>query len=430
MSAPRIRADLLVRGAASLATIAGPPGPFAGERAGEVGLVEDGSLACLGDRIVAAGKREDVENAVELAPGARVIEARGKCVLPGFVDPHTHIVFAGDRADEYARRQAGATYAEILAAGGGIIDTVRRTRAASDSELYDQSLRRLHRMVAAGTTAVEIKSGYGLDLATELRMLSVIRRLVETGPARVVPTLLAAHAVPPEYRERRQAYVDLVCEEIIPAAAEAGLARFCDVFREEGAFTLAESCRILETGLRYGLRPKLHADQLSAGGGARLAAELGAVSADHLDFADDAGLAALAAAGVVAVLLPSASLILRHREHAPGRRFIAAGVPVALATDCNPGSSPVESMPLVMSLACALQGLSPAEALVAATRNAAYAAGLGDEVGSLEPGKRADFLIVDAPNPNHIPYRMGVDLVEAVFIGGRQVIAKRAPEIV
>lgn len=425
----KIQADLLVSGAASLVTVGGPPGPFAGDRAGDLAAIPDASLAALNGRIVAVGPRGEVEPALALRREAQVLDARGRCVLPGLVDAHTHVVYAGDRADEYALRQKGASYAEILAAGGGILDTVRRTRAASADELVEQSRGRLRRMLAAGTTTLEIKSGYGLDLPSELRMLEAIDRLGYEEAPTVVPTFLGAHALPPEFRDRRAAYVDLVCEGMIPAVASADLARFCDVFCEEGAFSLAESRRILEAGLRHGLRPKLHADQLSPSGGALLAAELGAVSADHLDFVDEAGLRALARAGVIAVLLPGASLILRHREHAPARRFIEAGVPIALATDCNPGSCPIESLPLVTSLACALLGLTPAEAIVAATRNAAFAVGLGERTGSLEVDKAADLVILDAPAPHHLPYRFGVDLVRTVVISGHVVVDKESGNV-
>jgi imidazolonepropionase len=421
----RIEADLLVTGAATLATLAAAgAGPLVGANAGELGIVEDGALAALDGRIVAVGPRRAVETALRIRPEGRVLDVAGRCVLPGLVDPHTHIVFAGDRADEYARRQAGATYAEILAAGGGILDTVRRTRAASTESLLASAGARLRRMLATGTTTVEIKSGYGLEVSSELRMLEVARRLDREGPARIVPTLLGAHALPPEYRPDRQAYIDLVCHEMIPRAAEEGLARYCDVFCEQGAFTLAETEQILETGIRHGLGAKIHADQLSAAGGAQLAARLGAVSADHLDFVDDDGLRLLAERQVVAVLLPGASLVLRHKEHAPARRLIAAGVPVALATDCNPGSCPIESMPIIISLACALLRMTPAEAIVAATRNPAYAVGLGDRVGSLEVGKRADLIVIDAPAPHYLPYRFGADLVRQVIVDGAVVVDK------
>jgi imidazolonepropionase len=421
----RIETDLLVTGAATIATVAAEShGPLAGARAGDLGTIEDSALAALDGRIVALGPRNQVEAAIRLRPGAQVLDAAGRCVLPGLVDPHTHIVFAGDRADEYSRRQAGATYAEILAAGGGILDTVRRTRAAPTEELLAGASARLRRMLATGTTTVEIKSGYGLEVSAELRMLEVARRLANSGPSRIVPTLLGAHALPPEYRQDRQAYVDLVCDEMIPRAATDGLARYCDVFCEQGAFTLSETERILETGIRHGLGAKIHADQLSAAGGAQLAARLGAVSADHLDFVDDDGLRLLAERQVVAVLLPGASLVLRHKEHAPARRLIAAGVPVALATDCNPGSCPIESMPIIVSLACALLGMTPGEAIVAATRNAACAVGLGDEVGSLEVGKRADLIVIDAPAPHYLPYRFGADLVRQVIVDGVVVVDK------
>ncbi len=424
----RIPADFLLSGAACLATVAGPPGPLAGRQAADLGELHDASLAAYQGRIVAVGWRGMVESKIDLAPGAIVINAAGKCVLPGFVDPHTHIVYAGDRADEYALRQAGATYAELLAAGGGILATVRRTRAATDDDLFRQSRARLRRMLAQGTTTVEIKSGYALDVAGELRMLRVAQRLGREESVGIVPTLLGAHALPPEFVGQRERYVDLVCEEMVPAAAAAGLAAFCDVFCEEGAFTVAESRRILEAGRHHGLRPKLHADQLSASGGALLAAELAAVSADHLDFVDEEGMRALAGAGVVAVLLPGASLILRHRRHAPARQLVEAGVPIAIATDSNPGSCPIESMPIIMGLACALLGLTPAEALVAATRNAAYAVGCGDRVGSLEVGKRADLVVVDAPAPHYLPYRFGQDLVQTVVIGGKVVVHKESSQ--
>ena len=420
----RIQADLLISGAASLVTVAGPAGPFAGPLAGHLGEIRQASLAALAGRIVAVGPKSEVEPRLALAPGAVVVDAAGRCVLPGLVDPHTHVVFAGDRADEYALRQSGATYGEILKAGGGILETVRRTRAASDEELSEQSRRRLRRMLALGTTTVEIKSGYGLDVPSELRMLRLAARLGEATPPRVVTTLLGAHAIPPAYARNREDYVDLVCDEMIPAVAAAGLASFCDVFCDVGAFDVRESRRVLEAGLRQGLRPKLHADQLAASGGALLAAELGAVSADHLDFVDEEGMRALAARGVIAVLLPGAALVLRHRRHAPARQLIEMGVPVALATDCNPGSCPIESLPLITSLACALLAMTPAEALVAATRNAAYAVGLGDEVGSLEVGKMADLIVVDAPAPHHLPYRFGTDLVRVVVVGGKVVVDK------
>ena len=421
---PRVAADLLVRDATCLATLASPPGPLRGPQAGELGLLFDASLAARGGRIVAVGPREQVAAQTELLPGATVLDARGRCVLPGLVDCHTHLVYAGDRADEYALRQSGASYQAILAAGGGIISTVRQTRAASDEDLLRAARARLARMLAQGTTTVEVKSGYGLDLATEIRLLEVADRLRSEGPARVVPTLLGAHALPPEYRERRHAYVDLVCERMVPEAAARGLATFCDVFCEEGAFTVAEAERVLRAGLAHGLRPKLHADQLSPGGGAELAAQLSAVSADHLDFAGEAGLAALGAARVIAVLLPGASLILRHSRHAAGRRFVAAGVPIALATDHNPGTCPIESLPLIMSLACALLGLTPAEAVVGVTRNAAYAVGLGDQIGSLEVGKLADLIVIDAPAPHHLAYRCGVDLVRTVVVDGQVIVDK------
>ena len=455
-------ATLLVEHASELATLAGPRGPRRGREQAEVGAVPDGAVAAGADgRILAAGPTAAVRAAVRLAPAARVIDATGRAVLPGFVDPHTHAVFAGDRADEFVRRLEGADYLEILAAGGGILSTVRATRAAPPEALQARAQRVLESMLLLGTTTVEIKSGYGLSTEAELKLLRVVRALRAAGPQTVVGTLLAAHAVPPEHRDDPEGYVRLVCEEIIPAVAAEGLATFCDVFCERGVFTVEQSRRVLEAGQAHGLAPKLHAEQKSHIGGTRLAAELGAASVDHLEYAADADLEALAraqappsdapqprpasplstgvesgqggevplpsahcplATGPVAVLLPGAAFMLREPRDAPARRLVERGVPVALATDFNPGTSPIRSMPVVIGLACLRLGLSPAEALVAATINAAHAIGLGGEVGSLEPGKRADLLVLDAPSYRHLPYEFATNLVHTVVKTGRVVV--------
>lgn len=416
------QATLLIEHAAEMITLAGPAGPRKGAAQGELGLIPDGALAAGEDgRILAVGATTEVRASVELAAGARVIDASGRTVLPGFVDPHTHAVFAGDRADEFARRLEGAGYLEILAKGGGILSTVRATRATSAEQLELRAWGYLEEMLRHGTTTVEIKSGYGLSTEDELKMLRVAAALGRKGPQRVVATFLGAHAVPPEYRDRPEAYVGLVVEEMIPRVAAEGLARYCDVFCERGAFSVQQSRRVLEAGLAHGLAPKIHAEQKSSLGGARLAADLGAVSADHLEHATEEEIAALAEAGTVAVLLPGAALMLMETTWAPARRLIEAGVPVALATDFNPGSCPMLSMPLIMGLACLRRLLTPAEAVVAGTLNAAYAVGLGEEVGSLVPGKRADLVILEAPSHLHLAYWFGRNLVRTVLKDGRLV---------
>ncbi len=417
------RAALLIEHAAELVTVAGPPGPRRGAAQAHLGIVADGAIAAGGDgRILAAGPTAEVRAAVDLAPDARVIDASGRAVLPGFVDCHTHTVFAGDRVEEFARRLEGEDYLRILAGGGGILSTVRATRAAPEEELRERARAFLLEMLRHGTTTVEIKSGYGLTVQDELKMLDVARSLGRETPLTIVGTLLGAHATPPEFEGRPDAYLDLVIREMIPRAASEELARFCDAFCERGVFTVEQSRRVLEAGRTHGLAPKLHAEQKSSFGGARLAAELRAVSADHLEHATDEDVAALAAAGTIAVLLPGAALMLMEAVQAPARRLIEAGVPVALATDFNPGTCPVLSMPLVIGLACLRRLLTPAEAVVAATINAAHAVGLGGEVGSLEPGKRADLVVLDAPSHRHIPYWFGRNLVRAVVKGGRMVV--------
>lgn len=344
-------------------------------------------------------------------------DAGGRLVVPGLVDCHTHLAFGGWRADEFERRLAGETYLQIAAAGGGIVSTVRATRMLDEPSLVARAGAFLSEMLALGVTTVECKSGYGLDVETELKLLRAYQRLAELGPQRIVPTLLGAHVVPPEFRGRREAYVRLVIEEMIPGAAAERIARCCDVFVEESAFTLEDARRILEAGRAAGLAPKLHADQLTSGGGAELAAQVGAISADHLEHISDAGVAALRDAGVVAVSLPIASLYL-GQPPMPARRLIEAGVRVAVATDFNPGSAPSCHLPLAMALACTLQRMRPAEVLKGATIFAARAAGVESEVGSLEPGKCADFAVIDAPDVNHWLYYFRANACVETVIGG------------
>jgi len=378
---------------------------------GLLGIVEGGAVAIVDGAVDWVGPEADVPSGYRDLPR---LDAGGAAVLPGFVDPHTHLVFAGDRSDEFARRLRGETYEEILAAGGGILSTVEATRAASEEDLYEAAAERAWRMLANGTTTVEIKSGYGLDVVAEEKMLRVAARLNESLPIDVVPTFLGAHVVPAEYRDNRDAYVDLVCDEMLEACAP--LARFCDVFNDEAAFTVDETRRILEAAKTRGLDARIHADQLGRVGAADLAAELSAASADHLDHATDADLAAMRSAGTTAVLLPAVSFSMRL-PYPDGRRIWDSGVTVALATDCNPGTANVESMPFVVALAALNMGLTPDEAVWAATRGSARSLRLDDR-GHLVPGAVADLVILDAPSHLHIPYRPDADLVAAVVKSG------------
>lgn len=389
----------------------------AGGGQGEIGLIPDAALAWEGDTVRWAGPAAELP--AELARWERW-DAGGRLVVPGLVDCHTHLAFGGWRADEWERRIAGASYQQIAAEGGGIVRTVRQTRAASEEELLERARARLAEMRALGVTTVECKSGYGLSVAQELKLLRVYRRLAEEGPTRIAATLLGAHTVPSEHREGRAEYLREVTERMIPAAAAEGLAEFCDVFVERGAFSADEARAVLRAGLRHGLRPKLHADQLSDGGGAALAAEVGAASADHLEHASDAGIRAMADAGVVAVSLPLASLYLGQPPFA-ARRFIDAGVPIAVATDFNPGSAPSFHLPLALSLACTLQRMTPSEALKGATAYAARAIAREREIGSLEAGKRADWVEIDAPSVAHWLYHFRANAALRTVIGGRTV---------
>jgi imidazolonepropionase len=349
--------------------------------------------------------------------GAERVDAGGRLVIPGLIDCHTHLAFAGWRADEFEQRVRGRSYLEIARAGGGIASTVRQTRAASEEELVERATAFLQEMVALGVTTVECKSGYGLNEETELKLLRVYRRLAQEQPVRLVPTFLGAHVVPPEFRNNREGYVELLAERLIPKIAGDKLANFCDVFVEESAFSVEEARRILRAGQRAGLGSKLHADQLTNGTGAELAAEVGAVSADHLECISERGITALREAGVVAVSLPLAALYLGHQPM-PARQLIEGGVAVAVATDFNPGTAPSYHLPLALTLACTLQRMSPAEALKGATAYAARALGLEAVAGSLEPGKRADFVVIDAPDVNHWLYHFRPNASVMTSIGG------------
>jgi len=415
----REKADLLIVNADELVTLnGGSQKPRTGKRMSELGIIRDGGLAIKDGRILAVGKSAEVRNSVK---AESVISADGKTVLPGLVDAHTHLVFAGSREDEFQMRVEGAYYLEILSAGGGILRTVRDTRKASLDKLVEAGLKTLDSMLEYGTTTAEAKSGYGLETKDELKILAAVKRLNQLHTVDVVPTFLGAHAVPPEFKGNTQGYVSSVCDDMIPKAAEKGLAEFCDVFCEKGVFNLEQTRRILLAGKAAGLKPKVHADEMSTFGGAELAADVGAVSADHLLFSSDEGLRAMAENGVIAVLLPAAAFSLMNGKFADARRMIDVGVSVALGSDFNPSCWAL-NMQLVIGFACHFMRLTPAEAITAATINAAHAVGRGSEVGSLEVGKKADVLILDAPGHKNLGYRFGANLVDKVIKNGRMVL--------
>lgn len=419
-------AELLVINAGELVTMAG--GPRCGERLKDVAAIKNGAVAAYQGRILDVGHTEEVLARVQTGPSTRVIDARGRAVIPGLVDPHTHLCFAGDRAEEFAMRLKGATYMEIAAAGGGIMATVNATRRATEGCLVELGLQRLDALALAGTTTVEVKSGYGLNTADELKMLRAIRTMATRHPLEIIPTFMGAHEFPAEYRQDHEGYVRLICEEMLPTVAAecSGAARplaiFCDIFTEKGVFTVEESRRILQRARQLGFALKVHADELSDLGGAALAAELGAVSADHLLYASEQGLTAMARKGTVAVCQPGTAFCLMNVPYANARRMIDLGCIVALASDFNPGSCPTYAMPFMITLACMHMKLSPGEALAAATINAAAAIGQADRIGSLEPGKQADLVILNTPSHRHIPYRMGQGVVASVVKRGRLIV--------
>lgn len=409
---------LAVMGCSQLVTLGGATrGPRTGPAMRELSIIEDGAMLIRAGRILKVGARTLIEPLIE--GDCRVVEAGGRVVLPGFVDAHAHPVFAGTRADEYEQRASGATYQEIAARGGGIRSTVRRTRAATLDELVSAGRRYSDWFLRNGTTTVEAKSGYGLTVEDELKILRAIRRLDEETPLRYVPTFLGAHDIPEEYRARRAGYVSLIIDEMLPLVARERLAEYCDVFCDEVAFTPEESRLILLAARSLGLGLRVHADQLSLSGGAGLAASLGAATADHLEHTDSAGIAALKAAGVQPVLLPASVYALGHARYPAAREMIDTGLCVVLATDFNPGSSPTVSMPMVLSLASTHMKMTPAEALTAATVNAAHSLGRGDELGSLEEGKRADFCIHDCDDYRELAYFFGIEHARAVYVDGR-----------
>ncbi|MEW9500997.1 imidazolonepropionase [Jeotgalibacillus marinus] len=397
-------------------------GPRTKEAMSELGIIEDGSLWIENDVIVKIGTTEQLEHDfADRAHEADVVDAKGKLVTPGLVDPHTHAVYGGTREQEFEKRLEGVSYMNIMNAGGGIHATSRMTREATEDELFEQSWRRLDSFLKHGVTTVESKSGYGLNLETELKQLRVMKKLDEAHAIDLIPTFMGAHAVPKEYKGREDDYITHIIEVMIPKVVDEELAQFNDVFCEKNVFTPEQSERILKAGKEFGLTPKIHADEIEPFNGAELAAKVGAISAEHLLKASDEGITAMAKSGTIACLLPATALYLRE-EAAQGRKMIDAGVAVAISTDCNPGSSPTTSMPLVMNLACISMRLTPAEALCAATINAAYAIGREEQAGSLEVGKKADVVMWDVPNYRMLQYAFGVNHVEAVWKNGQQVV--------
>ena len=424
-----VRADLLIHNIGQLVTLSGPLGPRRGAGLRELNLILGGAVAVRDGCILTVGADRDVRSSIR---ARRTINAGGRVVMPGFVDPHTHLPWAGERAAEFEMRIGGATYMQIMASGGGIARTMMDTRRATLQGLVLETRSRLDRMLAYGTTTAEAKTGYGLDVPGELKQLDAIAELQGSHPVDLVPTFLGAHAVPPEYRNQPDAYVELLIEEMLPAIClrwgqlrsrfDAGWPIFCDVFCEEGAFDLAQSRRILEAARSQGFGLKIHVDEFAPLGGTPLAVELGAVSVDHIVHTPSEHLAMLADSQSIGVALPGTPFGLAQRQYTPARALISRGGALALATDLNPGTCWCESMQFVVALACRYMRLLPAEALTAATINAAYALGLGDRVGSLEPGKLADLLVLDTDDYRALGYRFGTNLVRTVIKRGEVVV--------
>ncbi len=417
--------DLLLHSASQLLTLSG--GPQRGRELGRLGIIEDGAVAIVGEHVQAIGSSDELRRGFE--PDV-TMDASGRVVMPGFVDPHTHLIWAGDRADEFEARTSGATYMEILSQGGGVLSTVRLTRAAEPSELIEQARLRLNRMLSHGTTTAEAKTGYGLALEPELRMLDVILTLDEQGPIELAPTFLPAHAVPAEYEA--DDYVDLICDEMLPALVEWWGERkrdtplpFVDVFCEEGAFDLPQTQRVLDVAKQLGFPLKIHADEFASLGGTKLAVELGAISADHLVHTTPNQIQMLGDSGTAAVALPATPFGLAESEYTPALKILQAGGLLALASDLNPGTAWCESMQFVIALATRYMGLTPAQAIAACTVNAAAAIGREQAIGSLEPGKQADLLILEVDDYRHLGYRFGTNLVQTVVKRGRIVVDRR-----
>jgi len=410
---------LLVLNASELLTLKGPRRARAKSEMSDLSIVKNGAVAISDGVIIDVGRTDSVLREHD-STGIEKIDASGKVVMPGFVDPHTHLVYAGSREFELELKAKGKSYMEILEGGGGILRTVRDTRGASSQELFRESAKRLESMMAHGSTTIEAKSGYGLDKDVEIRMLETVKRLDEEYPVSLVPTYLGAHVVAPEFKGDGDAYVDFIVTEVIPDIAKRKLAEFCDVFCEKGVFDVPQSRKVLYAAKGLGMGLKVHADEFSNSGGAQLAAEVGAISADHLGRPSDDGIMAMARKDVIGVLLPGTPYSSMSKEYADGRRLIDLGVPIALGTDLNPNCWN-ESMQFTISLACHKMRMTPAEAITAATINAAASLGLEKKVGSIEQGKRADVIVLDIPTHAHIPYKFGTNQVSLVIKDGRSV---------
>jgi imidazolonepropionase len=417
---------LAIINCSQLVTLAGARRARTGGALRQLAITDDGAMLVRGEHIEAVGRRREIESLIN--SDCEVIDAGRRVVLPGFVDAHTHPVFAGTRANEFEQRASGATYREIAARGGGIRSTVRSTRNASQADLVRAGKRYADWFLRNGTTTIEAKSGYGLTLEDELKILRSIKQLNDETPLRYVPTFLGAHDIPTEYKSRRHLYINLIINEMLPRVAEERLAEYCDVFCEEDVFTIEETWQILSAARCHGLGLRLHADQLSLSGGAKLAAELNTATADHLEHTDATGIMALKAAKVQPVLLPGSVYALGSNDYPAARQMIDAGLAVVLATDFNPGSSPVPSMPMILSLACTQMKMTPGEAISSATINAAYSLGRGDEIGSLEKGKRADFVIHDCEDYRELAYFFGIEHPWRVYASGKFVFTRSVSE--
>jgi imidazolonepropionase len=417
----KIPAQLVIHGLSSAVLY---PNPYQGpgcKFSWETREVKDVSIAGTDGRIVWIGPADRVSEELAIGPETEFFNGQGLTAVPGFVDSHTHLVYAGSRCDEFEMRVQGRSYLDIMAAGGGILRTVAAVREISGEELFEISLDRIWRLIKTGVTTVEIKSGYGLDLDNELKMLEVINRLNDECPIKVVPTFMGAHAIPAAYKKDPDAFVNKLCKEWIPEIAQSGLAVFNDVFTENKAFTVAQSRRILEAGLKYGMVPKIHADEINVIGGVDLAIELGAVSADHLLMTDKAGIKKLAKSGVIPTLLPGTSTFLMETHHAKARDMIAAGLPVAIASDHNPGSCQFFGAPILQSLAMLQLKMSASEALIAATLHAGHALGIGDEVGAIEVGRQMDLALLASPSFRNLGYQAGMNIVHTVISQGMPI---------
>jgi imidazolonepropionase len=423
-----LNADIVIRHAKELLTLAGPERPRKGKEMSELSIIPDGALAIANGHIIVVGTD------AEIAPkyhAEHEIDATGKVVMPGFVDSHTHPVFVNTRENEFEMRLKGKTYVEISQSGGGIRSSIAAVRSATENTLIDLAIPRLKRMIAQGSTTIEIKSGYGLTTGSELKMLHAMRFLAENLPADLVSTFMGAHEYPEEFKNDHEGYLQILENEMLPAIAEQHLARYCDIFTEKHVFSVEESRRVLTKARELGFRLRIHADEIEPIGGAELAAELGAISADHLGAVSDSGIDAMAKAGTIATLLPATIFSLGLKSYAPARKFIEAGVAVALATDFNPGSCHCDNMQDVITIACLQMRMTPAEAIVASTVNGAWALERGHRTGTLEKGRQADVLVMNMPSYRYLPYHIGYNDVETVIHRGRTIFcAQGVPGLV